>query len=86
MASHTYTAGESSMVKAQGSYARLEILFWDLLFWAMKALQGLRDTWLRIANRISPALRYQIVMLLVVCASGLIFGFCLGFWKAIIGL
>jgi hypothetical protein len=73
------------MVKTQGSYARFEIIFWDMLFWVMKALQGLRDIWVKISSLLNPSLRIHLFLFFIVCSFGLILGFGLGYWKAFIG-
>lgn len=73
------------MIKVQGNYDRLEIFFWDLVFWAMKVLQGLRNTWIKTLNRIMPSLKVHLFWLLVVCSFGLVFGFFLGLGKGVIG-
>ena len=73
------------MIKAQGSYARCEIVFWDMLFWLMKALQGIRDIWIKISCQFNPSLRRHLFVLFCACSLGLILGFSAGYWKVFLG-
>lgn len=73
------------MIKAHGSYARCEIVFWDLLFWLMKALQRIRDIWINFSCQLNPSLRLHLLWLFCVCALGLILGFSAGYWRAFLG-
>jgi hypothetical protein len=73
------------MIKAQSSYARCEIVFWDLLFWLMKALQRIRDIWIKMTSHLTPSLKFNLVLLFCACSLGLILGFSAGYWKAYLG-
>jgi len=69
------------MIKVRGSYARIEILFWDVLFWLMKGLQHLRDGWITFTQYIQPSLKIHIALLFCVCTIGLGVGFVIGYVK-----
>jgi hypothetical protein len=67
------------MVKVRGGYARLEILFWDMLFWLMKGMQHLRDSWTSFIHVIQPSLKTHLVLFVCICALGLGAGFAIGY-------
>jgi hypothetical protein len=69
------------MIKARASYARFEIIFWDMLFWLMKGLQHIRDTWISFIRPIHPSARLHLVFLFCVCILGFGLGFVIGYLK-----
>lgn len=69
------------MIKVKVSQAQVEILFWEVLFWLMKGLQYLRNSWMAFLVHIRPSIRKHLTLLILVGMLGFGMGFAIGYLR-----